>query len=239
MFAALEHGLRPSTLKSGEPLPGWSLRERMAHYHVPGVAIAVLKDGKVVQAAGCGVREAGTQEAVNADTLFSVGSVSKVVTAAKTLRRVASGKLELGVPWGSAITPTRRALTGRPHDSTRRFLAPWLCSGVLREPRRRCGLWFDASCLPGHRRIRLRRWNSRAWAWDSSARRGRHRAGRTVLPDREQQCREYYHQCIALGGEYEKRGQHGRSICKSCYDTCTAEGYWPDKVNDFECLGGF
>jgi hypothetical protein len=56
---------------------------------------------------------------------------------------------------------------------------------------------------------------------------------------REQQCREYYHQCIALGGEYEKRGQHGQSICKSCYDRCNAEGYWPNKVNDFECLGGF
>ncbi len=67
----------------------------MAYYHVPGVAIAVLKDGKVVQAAGFGVREAGTQEAVNADTLFSVGSVSKVVTAATTLRRVAAGKLDL------------------------------------------------------------------------------------------------------------------------------------------------
>ncbi|SEU35523.1 hypothetical protein [Stigmatella erecta] len=52
VFATLEHCLRPSLLKSGEPLPGWSLQERMAYYHVPGVAIAVLKDGKVVQAAG-------------------------------------------------------------------------------------------------------------------------------------------------------------------------------------------
>lgn len=47
-----------------------------------------------MQAAGFGVREAGTQDAVNADTLFSVGSVSKVVTAATTLRGVAVGKLE-------------------------------------------------------------------------------------------------------------------------------------------------
>ena len=95
VFAALEHGLRPSTLKSGEPLPGWSLKERMAHYQVPGVAIAILKDGKVVQAAGFGVREAGTQDSVDADTLFSVGSVSKVATAAITLRKVAAGKLDL------------------------------------------------------------------------------------------------------------------------------------------------
>jgi len=55
---------------------------------------------------------------------------------------------------------------------------------------------------------------------------------------REQQCREHYLQCISLGGEYEKRGQHGRSICQSCYDTCKAEGSWPAHVNEFECLGG-
>ena len=54
---------------------------------------------------------------------------------------------------------------------------------------------------------------------------------------REEQCREYYLQCMALGGEYEKRGQYGRSICQSCYDTCNANGSWPAKVNEFECLG--
>jgi CubicO group peptidase (beta-lactamase class C family) len=107
VFAALEHGLRPSILPSGEPLPGWSLQERMAYYRVPGVAIAVLKDGKVVQAAGFGVREAGTQELVNADTLFSVGSVSKVVAAATTLRRVAAGKLDLDRDVNTYLTSWR------------------------------------------------------------------------------------------------------------------------------------
>lgn len=56
---------------------------------------------------------------------------------------------------------------------------------------------------------------------------------------RDQQCRVYWNQCIALGGEYEKRGQHGRTICASCYDQCMGLGYWPKEVNDFECLGGF
>lgn len=63
----------------------------------------------------------------------------------------------------------------------------------------------------------------------------------TAPPDkrkRDQQCLDYYVQCIALGGEYEKRGQHGRTICASCYDKCTGLGYWPKEVNDFECLGG-
>jgi hypothetical protein len=55
---------------------------------------------------------------------------------------------------------------------------------------------------------------------------------------REQRCREYYHQCIARGGEYEKRGQHGHTICQSCYEVCKHDGSWPAEVNDFECLGG-
>nr|WP_283254669.1 serine hydrolase domain-containing protein [Luteimonas galliterrae] len=67
----------------------------MRHYKVPGVAIAVLKNGEVVQVAGYGVREAGTQDKVDGDTLFSVGSISKVATATTTLRLVAEGRLDL------------------------------------------------------------------------------------------------------------------------------------------------
>jgi CubicO group peptidase (beta-lactamase class C family) len=87
--------LRPAVLKSGEPLPHWSLCERMAYYHVPGVAVAVIRNGKVVQAAGYGVLAEGSSQKVNADTLFSVGSVSKVATASIILRMVAAGKLNL------------------------------------------------------------------------------------------------------------------------------------------------
>ena len=95
VLASLDNGLRPSTLQAGEVLPAWSLQERMTFHKVPGVAIAILRDGKVVQTAGFGVRERGTQDAVNADTLFSVGSISKVVTAATTLRQVAAGRIDL------------------------------------------------------------------------------------------------------------------------------------------------
>jgi len=92
---ALATGLRPTVLHAGESLPRWSLQQRMAYHHVPGVAIAVLRDGKLVHSVGYGTREAGTRDAVDADTLFSVGSVSKVVTAAATLRLVADGTLAL------------------------------------------------------------------------------------------------------------------------------------------------
>ncbi len=94
-LAALAHGLRPTVLKSGESLPRWSLAERMSHHQVPGVAIAVLKNGEVVDAIGYGVREAGTHGPIDADTLFNVGSVSKVITAATSLRLMAQGKIDL------------------------------------------------------------------------------------------------------------------------------------------------
>nr|WP_255699144.1 serine hydrolase domain-containing protein [Luteimonas sp. Y-2-2-4F] len=67
----------------------------MAHYGVPGVAIAVIRDGHVAHVAGYGVRDREAPGAVGADTLFSVGSVSKVVAAATALRLVAQDRIEL------------------------------------------------------------------------------------------------------------------------------------------------
>lgn len=116
--AVLSAGLRAGVLEPDAAAPRWSLQQRMDQHHVPGVAIAVLRDGKLVHAAGYGVRAAGSASPVNADTLFSVGSVSKVVTAATTLRLVADGRLNLDqniqqylsdwqVP-GTAVTPHPR-----------------------------------------------------------------------------------------------------------------------------------
>lgn len=94
-WQAFEHNLRPGVLGPGQALPHWTLRERMKHYGVPGVAVAILHDGHVVYAGGFGVRVAGTRRKVDADTLFSVGSISKVVTAAITLRLASEGRLDI------------------------------------------------------------------------------------------------------------------------------------------------
>jgi CubicO group peptidase (beta-lactamase class C family) len=99
--------LRPSVLRADQPAPAWSLSERMRHYGVPGVAVAVLHDGEVVHAAGYGLREAGTAEKVDADTLFSVGSVSKVVAAGATLRLVSQGRLDLDRDVGAYLRSWR------------------------------------------------------------------------------------------------------------------------------------
>jgi CubicO group peptidase (beta-lactamase class C family) len=49
---------------------------------VPGLAVAVVRDGRVLLAQGYGVREAGKPERVDADTLFAAASTTKAMTAA-------------------------------------------------------------------------------------------------------------------------------------------------------------
>ena len=65
----------------------------MAQWQVPGLAIAVVQDGKVILAKGYGVRELGKPEPVDADTLFDIASNTKAFTAAALGTLVASGKL--------------------------------------------------------------------------------------------------------------------------------------------------
>jgi CubicO group peptidase (beta-lactamase class C family) len=65
---------------------------------IPGVAIALIRDGEVVWADGFGVTNTITGEPVTADTVFEVASISKVVTAYTALRLVEQGYLSLDEP---------------------------------------------------------------------------------------------------------------------------------------------
>jgi CubicO group peptidase (beta-lactamase class C family) len=53
----------------------------MKDWQIPGVAVCVIKDGKVVVMKGYGVQEAGTNNKVDTNTLFMIGSNSKAFTA--------------------------------------------------------------------------------------------------------------------------------------------------------------
>jgi CubicO group peptidase (beta-lactamase class C family) len=61
--------------------------------NVPGIAVAVVKDGQVVLAKGYGVRSLATKEPVDANTLFGIASNSKAFTAAALGLLVDEGKL--------------------------------------------------------------------------------------------------------------------------------------------------
>jgi len=60
---------------------------------VPGAAVAVTKNGRLVYARGFGFAEEG--KPVEPDALFRIASISKPITAAAVLRLVGQGKLDL------------------------------------------------------------------------------------------------------------------------------------------------
>lgn len=91
--ARVERGLLPPVLIKGAP--AWTIEERLRHYKVPGVSVAVIKDFKVEWAKGYGFRDAEAREPVTERTLFQAGSISKPVAAMTVLKKVEQGKLSL------------------------------------------------------------------------------------------------------------------------------------------------
>lgn len=63
-------------------------------FDVPGIAVAVVKDGKVIHAKGYGVRSLNNKLPVDENTLFGIASNSKAFTSAALGMMVDEGKLK-------------------------------------------------------------------------------------------------------------------------------------------------
>ena len=61
---------------------------------VPGIAVAIVKDGKVIHAKGYGVRSLANNLPVDENTLFGIASNSKAFTSAALGMLVDEGKLK-------------------------------------------------------------------------------------------------------------------------------------------------
>lgn len=77
---------------------GAFIEQARRDWDVPGIAVAVVKDDKVVFVQGSGVRTQGQPGAVDADTVFQLASVTKVFTAAALGTLVDEGKLDWDDP---------------------------------------------------------------------------------------------------------------------------------------------
>src|SRR5208282_5424793 len=62
-------------------------------FEVPGMAVAIVKDGKIVAAKGYGVRKLGDPAPVDEHTMFGIASITKAFTTAALATLVDAGKL--------------------------------------------------------------------------------------------------------------------------------------------------
>lgn len=83
------------------------LKQRISHemgaQRVPGLSIAIVDDQRIVWASGFGYADAARHRNATGDTLYRVGAISKVVTAAGVLRAADDGRLSLDTPAGQAL----------------------------------------------------------------------------------------------------------------------------------------
>jgi CubicO group peptidase (beta-lactamase class C family) len=69
-------------------------------FDVPGIAVAVVKDGKIIHEKGYGVRSLNTKQKVDGHTLFGIASNSKAFTVAALGMLVDDGKIK----WDDKVT---------------------------------------------------------------------------------------------------------------------------------------
>ena len=91
MMARIENVQSPNR----QGLDGYTLRQVMERFRVPGVSVAVIKDFEIHWAKGYGVADVEAGAAVENNTLFQAASISKPVAAMAVVRAVQDGRFSL------------------------------------------------------------------------------------------------------------------------------------------------
>ena len=98
----VENNLIPYVPVNG--FPTWNLSERMKHYGVQGVSIAVINNFKVEWAKGYGMADTLKKQPVTTETMFSAGSISKLLMAFGAFQLVQSQQMSLDAPINNYLT---------------------------------------------------------------------------------------------------------------------------------------
>src|ERR1700677_3446379 len=88
--ASMPSRSQPMNAKQMDELAGRAMKA----FGVPGMALGVVKDGRLIYAKGYGVRSVASSEQVNTNTLFGIASVTKGFTAAALGILVDEGKVK-------------------------------------------------------------------------------------------------------------------------------------------------
>ena len=108
------------------------IRREMSDWNIGGIAVALVDDQRVVYAAGFGEAKR--------DSVFRVGSISKLFNAIAVMQQVEAGKLDLDAPLSADVLPLN-PFPGAPAVTLRQILCHR--SGLQRESP--IGGYFDDS----------------------------------------------------------------------------------------------
>lgn len=101
-------------------------------FDVPGVAVGIVQDGKVLLSQGFGMRELGKHDAVTGDTRFMIASNTKALTTLMLAKLVDAGKLD----WNARAEDVYPAFKLGDEATTDKVLVKHLicaCTGVPRQ----------------------------------------------------------------------------------------------------------
>jgi len=102
LFATLLAALAAAPVNAQQPHDQWidSLANSLVGEATPGLALAVIHDGRVLHRGAYGVASAESGDAVTVGTPFYIASTAKMITAAAVLSLVDDGRLSLDDPIG-------------------------------------------------------------------------------------------------------------------------------------------
>ncbi|HEY7119789.1 MAG TPA: serine hydrolase domain-containing protein [Tepidisphaeraceae bacterium] len=82
------------------------INAEIARRHIPGLSLAVVRDGKVAKLGGYGLANVELNVTVTPDTVFQIQSVTKTFTSTAILMLVEQGKIALDDPVGKYLEGT-------------------------------------------------------------------------------------------------------------------------------------
>lgn len=80
------------------------VRRAMTEQHIPGLQIAVVKDGEIVMSRAYGVADLANKTPVTPATIFPINSITKAFTGVAAMREVEAGRLDLAKPIGDYVS---------------------------------------------------------------------------------------------------------------------------------------
>lgn len=121
------------------------IQHSMKKLKVPGAAIAIIQDNKIVFSKGFGFKQQGRYGYVTPDTLFMIGSTTKSLTSLMISKLVELGKLS----WETPVVKVLPQFKLADKDITPKILMHHTMSASTGMPRRDTEILFEAKDVTG------------------------------------------------------------------------------------------